>query len=190
MPDRMSTPVPITQLLQAHAEGDRAALDALLPLVYDELRRLAHGRLRGERAGHTLSTTALVHEAYLKLAGLNRMDWQGRAHFFAVASQAMRNVLVDYALHRKAQKRGGGRHRVSLEDIDLGAEADVEALLVLDDALRRLEARDARQAQVVACRFFGGMSIDETAHALGISAATVSRDWTMARAWLATVLAS
>lgn len=175
----------ITQLLEAHAEGDVDALHVLLPVVYDELRQIAHGRLYGERLDHTLNTTALVHEAYLKLAGLDRMSWQNRAHFYAIASQCMRNVLVDYAVRRKAQKRGGGQHVQSLDDVEVGQEASVEDLLSINEALKRLEVIDERQTRIVECRFFGGMSIEETAHALDISPATVSRDWTFARAWLA-----
>lgn len=183
----MSSPV-ITQLLEAHAGGDREALNRLFPLVYDEMRRIAHGRLRSERSDHTLNTTALVHEAYLKLVGLERMNWQNRAHFFAIASQAMRNVLVSYAVRRKADKRGGGQQRVTLDEERLVAEHRLDDLLHLNQALEQLEALDERQARVVECRFFGGLSIDETAHALGISPATVSRDWTMARAWLTRIL--
>lgn len=184
MPDREK----ITRLLEAHADGDREALNALLPLVYDELRRIAHGRLRGERRDHTLSTTGLVHEAYLGLVRLDRMSWQNRSHFFAIASQAMRNVLVNYAVQRNAQKRGGDRQRLALDDVKLGTETRVEELLALDEALRRLEALDPRQARVVECRFFGGLSIEETAHALGVSPATVNRDWAMAKAWLSSML--
>lgn len=180
----------ITHLLEAYAGGDQEALNELMPLIYNELRRIAHGRLRGERADHTLNTTALVHEAYLKLADVHRMNWQNRSHFFAIASQAMRNVLVNYARQRKAQKRGGGRRPVPLDEEHLGAGSRVEDLLTLDEALRRLETLDARQARVVECRFFGNMSIDETAHALGISPATVSRDWSLARAWLSRILDS
>ncbi len=180
----------VTQLLRAHAQGDRQALDALLPRIYDELRRIAHGRLRGERPGHTLHTTDLVHEAYLKLVRLDRMDWQSRAHFFAIASQAMRNILVDYAVRQKAQKRGGDQHRVPLEDADLGLEAPLDDLVALNQALDQLGDLDERQARVVECRFFGGLTIDETAEALGISPATVSRDWAMARAWLNRTLTS
>ncbi len=174
----------ITKLLEAHADGDRDALDALLPLIYEELHRIAEYRMRGERGGHTLSPTGLVHEAYLKLVRLDRMDWQNRTHFFAIASQAMRNILVDYAVRRKAQKRGGGRERVTLERLELAAEAELDDLVALDRAMKRLATFDARQARVVECRFFGGLTIEETAEALGISPATVSRDWTMARAWL------
>lgn len=174
----------ITELLEAHAAGDRGALDALLPRIYDELRRMAHHRLRGERDDHTLDTTGLVHEAYMKLVQLDRMDWQNRAHFFAIASQAMRNILVDYAVRQKAQKRGGDRDRVPLDDADAASEAPLDHLVALHQALEQLEALDERQARVVECRFFGGLTIDETAEALDISPATVSRDWAMARAWL------
>ena len=180
----------ITQLLEAHAVGDRKALDILLPIVYDELRRIASGRLKGERDDHTLNTTALVHEAYMKLANLNRMSWQNRAHFFAIASQCMRNVLVDYAVRKKAMKRGAGHKAMSLDQIEVSETSSVEELLVINDALQQLEKLDPRQARIVECRFFGGMSIDETAHALDISAATVSRDWTMARAWLSRELSN
>lgn len=174
----------ITELLEAHAAGDSDALDALLPQIYDELRRMAHHRLRGERDDHTLNTTGLVHEAYMKLVRLDRMDWQSRAHFFAIASQVMRNILVDYAVRRKAQKRGGDRDRVTFHDADVAAETPLDDLVALHQALEELEALDKRQARVVECRFFGGLTIDETAEALGISPATVSRDWAMARAWL------
>jgi RNA polymerase sigma factor (TIGR02999 family) len=174
----------ITELLEAHAAGDSGALDALLPRIYDELRRMAHHRLRGERDDHTLDTTDLVHEAYMKLVRLDRMDWQSRAHFFAIASQAMRNILVDYAVRRKAQKRGGDRDRVTFDDVDAASEAPLDHLVALHQALKQLEALDERQARVVECRFFGGLTIDETAEALDISPATVSRDWAMARAWL------
>ena len=179
----------ITELLEAHAAGDRDALDALLPRIYDELRRIAHHRLRGERDDHTLNTTGLVHEAYMKLVRLDRMDWQNRTHFFAIASQAMRNILVDYAVKRNAQKRGGDRDRVTLDDAEAPIEAPLDDLVALHQALEELEALDRRQARVVECRFFGGLTIDETAEALDISPATVSRDWAMARAWLNRMLA-
>lgn len=186
----MSAPENITRLLQAHTDGDPEALGALLPFVYEELRQIAHGRMRGERADHTLDTTGLVHEAYLRLANLDRIDWQNRSHFFAIASRAMRQVLINYARDRNRQKRRGGHQHVSLDDVDLGAESRIDDLLVLEDALRRLERLDDRQARVVECRFFGGMSIDETAHALGISTATVNRDWSMAKAWLSQELST
>ena len=174
----------ITALLQAHAAGDAGALERLLPRVYDELRGIARNRLRRERPDHTLATTELVHEAFLKLMPFDRVDWRGRAHFFAVASRAMRNVLVEYAERRNALKRGGGAVAFTLDEHDGATEQPVDELIALSDALRRLEQMDARQARVVECRYFGGLSLDETAAALNISPATVSRDWTFARAWL------
>jgi RNA polymerase sigma factor (TIGR02999 family) len=173
----------ITELLRAHAEGDAAALDSVLPLVYDELRRIARGRLRREQKGHTLAPTELVHEAFLELVP-GRVDWRSRTHFFAIASRAMRNVLIDHAVRRGAAKRGGGAQPVTLDERMGALDNSVDELIALGVALERLEQVDARQARVVECRFFGGLSLDETAEALGISAATVSRDWTFARAWL------
>ena len=178
----------ITRLLEAHAAGREEALDALLPLVYEQLRRIAHGRMRGERDDHTLNTTALVHEAYIRLADLDHMVWQNRSHFFAVASRAMRRVLIDYAIRRNAQKRGGKQQPVALDDLQVGQETDIEDLVALDQALDQLETFDARQARIVECRFFGGMTIEETAEALQVSPGTVSRDWSMARAFLARAL--
>jgi RNA polymerase sigma factor (TIGR02999 family) len=175
----------LTRLLQAHAAGDPAALDELLPRVYEELRRLARARFRGERTGHTLQPTALVHEAYLELARLDRIRWQNRAQFFALAARAMRNVLADHAVAKRAAKRGGERRPVPLDEVELADGGPSVDLLALRQALDRLEAIDSRQVRVLECRLFGGLSIDETAAALGISAATVSRDWTFARAWLA-----
>lgn len=174
----------VTQLLEALTDGDQAALDELLPIVYDTLRRMARRELQGERRGHTLNTTALVHEAYLELVKLDQIEWQDRAHFFAVSAKAMRHILVDYAVKRNAQKRGGNRRRVPLDDVNLVTRQRAEELLALDEALKRLEAIDERQGRVVECRFFGGLTIEETAAVLGISEATVSRDWTRARAWL------
>ena len=178
-----------TELLQAHAGGDATALDKLFPRVYDELRQMARGRLRRERPDHTLGATDLVHEAFFRLVRLDRVDWQSRAHFLAIASQAMRNVLLDHAEHRGAQKRGGGARPVTLERIDAPNDMPDDEVLALCEALQRLEALEPRQARVVECRFFGGLNLDETAEALGISAATVSRDWTVARAWLHAELA-
>jgi len=177
----------VTHWLQAAGDGDPAAVDRLFLLVYDELRRMARRRLQAERPDHTLGATGLVHEAYLKLVRLDRIDWQSRGHFFAIAARAMRNILVDHAVRRKAQKRGGDRHKVRLDEADAGAfmtAAQADDLLALDQALKRLETHDPRQCRVVECRFFGDLTIDETADALGISPATVSREWTMARAWL------
>jgi len=174
----------ITALLQAHAAGEAGALERLLPRVYGELRRIARNRLRRERAGHTLAPTDLVHEAFMKLVPLDRVDWRSRAHFFAIASRAMRNVLVDHAVRRGAAKRGAGAPVQSLVDTDATTEQPLDDLIALSAALDRLERLDARQAQVVECRFFGGLSLDETAAALNTSPATVSRDWAFARAWL------
>ncbi|HEX6309520.1 MAG TPA: sigma-70 family RNA polymerase sigma factor [Longimicrobiales bacterium] len=175
----------ITTLLQAHAAGDGDALAELLPRVYDELRRIASGRLRRERPGHTLSPTDVVHEAFMKLVPLERIEFQHRSHFYAIASRAMRNVLVDHAERRNALKRGGGQAALTLDaEIAGGGERSLDDLIAVGRALDRLEQLDERQARVVECRFFGGLSLDETAAALGISAATVSRDWTFARAWL------
>lgn len=174
----------ITALLEAHSSGDPDALDELFPLVYDELRRIAHKRMRGERRGHTLHTTALVHEVYLELIDLDGVDWQNRNHFFAIAARVMRNVLVDYAVKRKADKRGGDRDRVPLEDWDGAADVVLEDVLSVHQALERLETIDERQVRVVECRFFAGLTIKETSDTLGISPATVGRDWRMARAWL------
>jgi RNA polymerase sigma factor (TIGR02999 family) len=174
----------IGELVGGIDRGTRAAVDQLFPLLYQELKTIARRQRRGERANHTLNTTDLVHEAYVKLLGLDRINWQGRAHFLAVAAQAMRRVLVDYAVATKAQKRGGQRQRVSLDDAMLREERPVEQLIAIDVQLRRLETLNPRLAQVVECRFFSGMSIEETAHALNSSPATVKRDWILARAWL------
>jgi RNA polymerase sigma factor (TIGR02999 family) len=166
------------------SQGRPEVLDQLMPAVYDELRRIAHGQLRGEQSGHTLNTTALVHEAYLKLVNLRQVDWRDRAHFFAVAARLMRRILIDYARARKREKRGGGLIQVPLvEGLDIVVE-ETETLLALDDALARLEALNERQARVVECRCFAGLSVEETAEALGTSPATVKRDWALSRAFL------
>jgi RNA polymerase sigma-70 factor, ECF subfamily len=160
-------------------------MDDLLPLVYDELKRIAARALRAERPGHTLCATALVHEAWVELSKLDRIRWQNRSHYLALAAQAMRRVLIDHAVARRAAKRGGGRAAEPLPDDALAmVYARAAELLDLDAALRRLAELDARQAHVVECRFFGGMSVEETAGALGTSPATVKRDWALARAWL------
>jgi RNA polymerase sigma factor (TIGR02999 family) len=176
--------VTITSLLQAHASGDRSALGEVLPLVYHEMHKMAEGRLMGERPDHTYSATALVHEAYLKLADFNKIDWQNRNHFFGIASQVMRNILVNYAVKRNAEKRGGDRQKVTLSTIHGKNEVDLDEIISVDDALKKLEKVSERQAKVVECRFFGGLTIEETAGVLGVSEPTVSRDWKMARAWL------
>lgn len=178
----------VTALLRAHVAGDPDALGRLLPHVYDELRRIARRRLQHERADHTLSTSEVVHDAFLALLPMDRVDWQSRAHFFAVASRAMRNVLVDHAVRRRAVKRGGGVPAAALHELleeRIGAdERPLDDLIAINDALARLEQIDERKARVVECKFFGGLSLEETAEALGTSPATVSRDWTFARAWL------
>lgn len=179
----------ITRLLHELSQGRSGALDRLMPLVYDELRRISHRQLRGERPGHTLSTTALVHEAYLKLVDIEAVDWRDRAHFFAMAGRSMRRILIDHARTRKRKKRGGDRVRVPLDRvIDVSMER-ADTLLALDQALDRLESRNERQSRVVHCRFFAGLSVKETAAALGISQATVKRDWAYSRAWLNRALA-
>jgi RNA polymerase sigma factor (TIGR02999 family) len=174
----------ITRLLIGWSRGDRAAFDELVPMVYGELRQVAARRLRHERRDHTLRPTALVHETYLKLIGQNRVRWRNRAHFFAIASRLMRRILVDHARARDAGKRGGGNPVVSLDDAgELSIERDV-SLLALDDALARLESLDPMQAQIIELRYFGGLTIDETAAVVHLSAATVGREWNVARAWL------
>jgi RNA polymerase sigma-70 factor, ECF subfamily len=174
----------VTALLATVGKGGREALDRLLPIVYEELQRMARRQLRTERSDHTLATSDLVHEAYLRLGRLDRMEWKGRAQFFAVAAQAMRRVLVDHALARRTAKRGGGLRKVPLEEGMLVAEEEADELLALEGALARLEQIDERLVRIVECRYFGGMSIEETADALEVSPATVKRDWAVARAWL------
>ena len=177
-------PSQVTKLLQGWRGGDRNDLEALLPLVYDELRRLAHYHLRNERPGHTLQTTALVHEAYFRLVGQDLPEWESRAHFFAIAAQLMRQILVDYARRRRASKRGSGVCMLTLDDaLALSRRKDVD-VIALDDALNTLAERDPRQSRVVELRFFAGLSLEETSEVMGIATATVQRDWTMARAWL------
>ena len=177
----------VTELLLAAADGDSSALESVIPIVYTELHRIAHRRLRGERADHTLSTTALVHEAYLKLMNLERLNWRNRAQFMAIASRLMRQILVDYARGRRTARRGGDRTRVELKASGADASTPVEPteeVLALHQALESLGDINERHARIVECRFFGGMSIAETAEALSMSPATVKRDWVMARAWL------
>ena len=170
--------------LPAGPRRQAPAVDGLFPLVYDTLRRMARRRLGGERAGHSLSTIDLVHEAYLKLVRLDRIEWQNQAHFLAIAARAMRNILVDYAMRRRAGKRGGVRQRTPLLEDTAVVPAPGADVLAVDRALERLETVDARASRVVECRFFAGMSVEETAVALGISPASVKRDWVLARAWL------
>jgi RNA polymerase sigma factor (TIGR02999 family) len=175
----------LTELLEQASLGNVDALNRLLPLVYDELRQLAHKRLHFERPDHTLNTTALVHEAYLKLVDQTRVQWQNRAHFFAIASRAMRRILMDYAEMKKAAKRGGAARAIPLEEAGLiVTSADVDELLALDQALYRLAAFNARGADVVVYRFFAGLSYDDIAEVMGTSAVTVRRAWSAARSWL------
>jgi RNA polymerase sigma-70 factor, ECF subfamily len=173
----------VTKLLFAWSGGDQRALEKLAPIVYDELRRMANRYMRRERPGHSLQSTALVHEAYIRLVDYQRMDWHGRAHFFSVAAQAMRRILVEH-VRRKNQKRGGGVQRVSLEDaVEVGGDRQ-RNLVALDEAMNALARVDARKSKVVELRFFGGLSIEETAEVLEVSPITVKREWRAARAWL------
>lgn len=176
----------VTKLLQGWRGGDRTALDALLPVVYKELHRLAHFQLRQERPDHTLQSAALVNEAYVRLVGLKPPQWEGRSHFFAIAAQQMRQILVDYARRHRAGRRGGGEPTVSLDDTAALSPVKQRNLdvVALDDALNALAQIDPRKAQVVELRFFGGLNFDEAAEVLKVSATTVARDWSTARAWL------
>ena len=174
----------VTDLLIRARSGDSSALENVFPLIYQELRGLAEQQLRNEPTGHTLSATALVHEAYMRLIDYSRMEWTGRAHFMAVAATAMRRILVDHARGQRSLKRGGKLRRISIDAIQLGADDQVELLLAIDTALDKLKDHDARQAQVVECRFFGGMTEEETAEALGVGLRTVKRDWAKAKSWL------
>jgi len=181
----MQPPEGVTQLLMDWGRGDQAALDKLMPLVYAELRRLAGNYLRRERAGHTLQPTALVNEAYMRLVDQRSARWQNRAQFFGVAAQLMRRILVDHARLHQAQKRGGTeQRRMSLADVDRMSTGPDLDLLALNEALEELEALDPQQSRIVELKFFGGLSIEETAEVLNIGHATVERDWKMARAWL------
>jgi RNA polymerase sigma factor (TIGR02999 family) len=179
-----SPPEGVTQLLLAWGDGQDAALERLLPLVHGELRRLARRYMFGERPGHTLQATALVNEAYLRLIDSRRVCWQNRAHFFAISAQLMRRILVDSARARGYQKRGGGIPKVTLDEGLIGPKEKGRDLVALDDALKALTDVDPRKAQVVELRFFGGMSVEETAEVLKVSAETVLRDWRLAKAWL------
>jgi RNA polymerase sigma factor (TIGR02999 family) len=178
--DRLSA----TELLLRAGAGDAGAVGSIFPLVYDELRRLAHRHLAREADGRTLGTTELVHEAYLRLIDQTRVEWTGRAHFLGVAAIAMRRILVDRARSRGRLKRGGARVAVPLELIDVSADERAELVVALDEALDRLRALDVRQARVVECRFFGGMTEEETAQAIGIGVRTAKRDWAKAKSWL------
>lgn len=178
-----SAPPTITQLLCEWSEGNQAAVDQLMPLVYDELRRLARSYLRRERPDHTLQSTALVHEAYIRLIDQHSVNWQNRAHFFGIASQMMRRILVNHALARGAAKRGGPATKLSLDEAVRFEQPDVD-LIALDEALKEMETLDPRQARIVELRFFGGLSIEETAEVVNLSPATVKREWSTARLWL------
>ena len=174
----------ITRLLHAHREGDRAAFDSLVSLVYEQLRRIARGQMRRSGRGHTLDTTALVHEAYVQLVDETGIEWQDRGHFYAICARAMRRLLVDYSRRRTAQKRGGGKPDLTLEPELKSVEQQAELVLAVDDALDSLASFNMRLANVVECRFFAGMTEDETTAALDSSTRTVQRDWNRARAWL------
>jgi RNA polymerase sigma factor (TIGR02999 family) len=174
----------VTELLLAWAKGDRSAFDELVPVVHQELRRLARLQMRGERDNHTLQTTALVNEAFLRLVDLRRVRWQDRAHFLALSARLMRRILVDHARSRNYQKRGGGAIAVTLDDTLVASPERGADLVALDDALADLARVDARKSQVVELRFFGGLTVEETAEALNVSPETVMRDWRLAKVWL------
>ena len=180
------TPSPdgVTQLLIAWGNGDQSARDQLMPLVYEELHRLAHRQIRKERRGHTLQTSALVNEAFVRLVNQKNVQWQGRAHFFAIAAQMMRRILVDYARQRLYAKRGGDALQVTLDEDLIVSDQRSAEVIALDDALNELATIDDRKRKVVELRFFGGLSIEETAEVLAVSPGTVMRDWTLAKAWL------
>jgi RNA polymerase sigma factor (TIGR02999 family) len=174
----------ITELLGGYARGDKEALDKLMPIVYNELRQQAARYLRREHAGHTLQTTALIHEAYMRLVDQRNVQWQNRAHFFGIAAQMMRRILVDHARTKKRAKRGGSDVKVSLADATIPVQEQDLDVVALDEALTRLAEIDEQQSRVVELRFFSGLTVEETAEVMGISPATVKRDWSMAKAWL------
>jgi RNA polymerase sigma-70 factor, ECF subfamily len=180
----MSESQEVTMLLSALTNGEDGAASKLIPVVYDELRRLAGSYMRRERADHTLQATALVNEAYLKLIEQRAVNWQSRAHFFGVAAQLMRRILIDYARGHTREKRGGDQKKVSLDEVILFSDQQADELLAVDDSLNLLEKMDPRQARVVELRFFAGLSVEEAAEALGVSPKTVKRDWSVAKAWL------
>src|SRR5881394_3587918 len=182
------SPHRVTQLLAQWSRGDNAALVELTPLVYEELRRLAHHFMEGQRPDHTLQTTALVNEAYMRLADQTKPSWQNRAHFFAVAARAMRQILVNYARSNRAQKRGGGALKVELDEVAIISPEESKEIVDLHEALERLAALNSRKAQVVELKYFGGLNYDEMAEVLKISPVTVRRDWRFAKAWLYTQL--
>jgi RNA polymerase sigma-70 factor, ECF subfamily len=180
----MSASQEITRLLQDWSSGDEQALEKLTPLLYKELHRMAHRYMRKERPGHTLQTTALINEAYLRLVGWKQVRWQNRAQFFGVSAQLMRKILVDFARSRKSAKRGAGARVVSLEDPSASSGDPGRDILALDEALERLAALDPRKSQIVELRFFGGLSLDETAEVLNVSSRTIRREWDLAKTWL------
>lgn len=178
------SPQDVTRLLADWSKGDGAALDKLVPLVHAELRRIAQRQMNQERAGHTLQATALVNEAYLKLAGESSFEWHDRAHFYAVCAQVMRHILIDHARAHARDKRGGGAIQVSLNDVAVIDAGPAEDVVALDEALRELETQDPQKGRIVELRYFGGLTIEETAEVLGISPRTVRREWRRAKAWL------
>ncbi len=182
MPDPETSEV--TLLLEKASAGDARAAHELLPLVYDQLRKAAQKQMAAERPDHTLQATALVHEAYIRLVGPGEMSWENRAHFYVAAAEAMRRVLIDHARRKTRVKRGGVRRQVPLSAVDLAQDPDLDEIMSVDDAIRRLEERDERMARIVRLRFFAGLGVGETAAVLGLSDRTVRREWTLARAWL------
>lgn len=184
MSDAAPTSPQVTQLLTAWSDGDQAARDKLVPLVYEELHRLAHRYMKRESPGHTLQTSALVNEAFVRLVDQKNVRWQNRAHFFGIAAQMMRRILVDYARSRNYAKRGGGAAQISLDEGLIVSDERSAEVVNVHEALERLAEFDARKSQIVELRFFGGLSIDETAEVLSVSPGTVMRDWTLAKAWL------
>lgn len=181
MPERKHD---ITHLLQAHGRGEEGAFDRLMPMVYDDLHRIARRQLRRGRRGDTLNTTGLVHEVYLKMVDQSRASWQDRSHFFAISARAMRQIIVDYARQRLAAKRGGGQSHTPLDEARIAIEEQADWLIALDQALESLGRLDERMARIVECRFFAGLTEEETAEALSVSVRTVQRDWKRARGWL------
>lgn len=174
----------VTQLLVKWSKGDKAALDELMPLIHSELRRMARRYMARERPGHTLQTTALINEAYLRLVDQQAVEWQDRAHFFALAAQIMRHILVDYARKHQSERRGGGAEKIALDDVAVANQERASELVALDEALDALAALDPRQSQVVELRFFGGLTVEETAEVLRVAPVTVMREWRTAKAWL------
>ena len=174
----------VTQLLLAWSDGDQAALDKLTPLVYEELRRMAHRYMNRERPGHTMQTTALVNEAYIRLVNRKNVHWENRAHFFAIAAQLMRTILVDHARSHAYQKRGGGARNITLDEAMVVSQQRAADVVALDETLKELAKIDPQQSRIVELRFFGGLTIEETAEVLGLSPATIKREWSTAKAWL------